>query len=108
MTAERGVYRYVAPQVAAALGTDTVYTAVALGSFIPPHARRVLMWATAVSETGVGAFQDVYFRPGGTSAEREISLMSGTGVLDALDQRLERRGYCLWGSKGSGGAQSAH
>ncbi len=70
MTAERGVYRYVAPQVTAALGTDTVYTAVALGSFIPPHARRVLMWATAVGESGVGASQDVYFKPTGTAAEQ--------------------------------------
>lgn len=86
MTAERGVYRYVAPQVAAALGTDTVYTAVALGSFIPPHARRVLMWATAVSETGVGAFQDVYFRPGGTSAE-QIAVSSPRAAAGAAAVR---------------------
>ena len=25
-----------------------------------------------------------------------------------IDQRLERRGYCRWGAKGSGGAQGAH
>lgn len=69
MSGERGVYRYVAPRVTAALGTDVAYTAVVLTGFLPPHARRILLYLVANGTDGVGENQDIHLKPGPGAGE---------------------------------------
>lgn len=69
MSGERGVYRYVAPRVTPALGTDVAYAAVTLTGLLPPHARRGYFYLVANGNTGVGESQDIYLKPGPGAGE---------------------------------------
>lgn len=88
MSGERGVYRYIAPRVTPALGTDAAYTAVVLTGLLPPHARRALILGIAVCDAAVGATQDVYLKPGPGAAEVIVAqaprAVAGTTTIRGL------------------------